>query len=125
MSELKVFRCIVISLFVIISSIIGIGESLGIAYPLIYEFIKFLPIALLTILTWMLFNDKIIRGFTIPVCSYYIYDSFLSTLYYVNPVLCEKLNTKYSYLFSIFLGILLLIIYWFYKNKRNGRMDKK
>lgn len=74
---------------------------------------------------WLLFPDKIIRGFTFPIGTYFIYRCVLTAVYRYDVNLFDTLNTKYHYLFSLGIGLVFLAVYLVYKFKRHGRMDKK
>jgi ABC-type tungstate transport system substrate-binding protein len=97
---------------------INMSNADGIIWCLIYDTLAFLPHLLLAILLWVLFSDKLTRASISCIGLYWFYDWFLACLFRINRDLAEILNTKYAYMFSLVIGLILFLFYsWIRKKK--------
>lgn len=115
----KIFKYSILSMLTIefIELLIDIDKDM--LLNVFYVFRSYFGEIMFVILSWVLFSNKIIRLWVIPLAAYWLYEMFVHMTFYIDRELYNKLNYSSDIYAAMSLGVIALITtYFIYRNKK-------
>lgn len=122
--EEKVVRWGLVATMFITAAVVSLGSPSSAVANVIWGLSQYIGEVGALTLIWILFPEKRIRGLVVPLAFYYLTDMVLCSMYYIDKELYTVVNTNYSYLITLCVGVVTMIAYAVY-NKKNESVVKR